>query len=129
MNSKSDLYKYKHILYRKGLELSEKFYSSKEFRAIEDEIANHNKALVEIHISLAKQIAIFQKYINELKAKANSYARVHKDAILELKHSGISKAKDKYVRERLDEYKDSLRLEKANGVSDYKNMHTEQKDE
>lgn len=111
MNPKSDLYEYEHVLYRKGLELSEKFYSSKEFRAIDDEIANHNKALAEINISLAKQIAIFQKYIHELKVKANKEARVHKDAIQELKHSEISKAKDKYARERLDEYKETLRLE------------------
>lgn len=129
MNPRNDLYKYERVLYRKGLELSEKFYSSKEFRAIEDEIANHNKALAEIHISLAKQIAVFQKYINELKAKANKYARIHNDAILELKRSGISKAKDKYVRERLNEYKDSLRLEKANSISDYENTYMEQKDE
>lgn len=111
MNSKSDLYEYEPFLYRKGLELSEKFYSSKEFRAIENEIANHNKALAEINISLTNQIAIFQKYINELKVKANKEARVHKDAIQKLKHQEISKAKDKYIRERLDEYKETLRLE------------------
>lgn len=111
MNPKNDLYEYERILYRKGLELSEKFYSSKEFRAIEDEIANHNKALAEIKVSLANQITIFQKYICELKIKANKEARVHKDAIQELKHSEISKVKDKYVRERLDKYKETLRLE------------------
>ena len=118
MNPKSDLYKYEHDLYRKGLELSEKFYSSKEFRDIEDEIANHNKALAEINIKLAEQIAVFQKYIYDLKVKANKYAQVHRDAILELKHSKISKAKDKYVREQLNEYKDKLRLEINNNQED-----------
>lgn len=111
MNPKSDLYKYESILYRKGLELSEEFYSSKEFRAIEDEISNHNKVLTDINISIANQIAIFQKYIYELKVKASKEAQVHKDAIQKLKHSEISKAKDKYVRERLDEYKEKLRFE------------------
>lgn len=111
MNPKNDHYEYESVLYRKGLELSEKFYSSKEFRAIENEIGSHNKALADISVSLANQIAIFQKYIYELKVKANKEARVHKDAIQELKHSEISKVKDKYVRERLDKYKETLRLE------------------
>jgi hypothetical protein len=118
MNPKSDLYEYEPFLYRKGLELSDKFYNSKEFRAIEDEIANHNKALAEINISLNNQIAIFQKYINELKIKANKETRVHKDAIQELKHLEISKAKDKHVRERLYEYKETLRLEIKRDIVD-----------
>lgn len=115
MNPKNDLYEYERILYRKGLELSEKFYISKEFRMIEDEIASHNNAIAEIHIKYASLISELQNYINKLKVKASNEARVHRDAILELKHSGISKAKNKYVRERLNEYKDILRLEINNG--------------
>lgn len=112
MNPKNSLGKeYESLLNKEGIKLAKDFYTSEEFKGIESERDKLYQYIANIQVEYSMQMAALQKLINDLKVKSYRKANEYYSRIEEINHIEIGKIKHEYVRKRLNEYKEQLKLE------------------
>ena len=112
MNPKNSLGKeYESMLNSKGYELSKEFYSSAEYNKIKDSIDEQYTAISKTRVEHELKIAALENEIRRLKHEFYLEREQHYKNIEEIKHVVIGEAKDSFVRERLNKYKEFIKGE------------------